>query len=987
MATALPDLVLTRRTCVSALLGAALAPRAFAQWQPPAPPLPFPGMQVRDAAQPVRLERVDLRTEVLGHAVHSRIELVFFNPNGRVLEGELQFPLREGQWVAGFELDIDGELRPAVPVEKARGQQVFEDVTRARVDPALLEATEGHHYKLRVYPLPPQGTRRVVLNVAESLDRSGRLVLPLRFAERLARLDVAVQLAGVAPEQVGVSLTGLAESALQRSAWGQGGARLAMQLDDARGTPELVLQLPPRDTPLVATQAFGAQTYFYAELPVSLREAPRAAPRRLALLWDASGSGASRDHGREFAVLDACFAAWSSLDVELKVGRDVAEPVQRFSVREGRWDTLRRVLETLAYDGATNLPALVDTRGADLALLFSDGLSNWGTTGTLAPSATPLYAVADAGGADTVRLRQLAERSGGEWLDLGALSPARVLQALRTRKPRLLQLRSHGARQLVAASPYVTSGQLAFAGVLDAADAEVVLEFETADGRSERRSVKVEASASAGGSTQAAQRWAALRLAELEGEHEERRGEIRRLGKAFGLVSRETSLIVLDTLADYVRFDIEPPASLRAAYERSLAQVQQQRRRSQSQHLDRVAARFAEQVAWWEKVFPKDLPPPPKLAPEQEQDLRAGALGRQEMWAGPAREPSPRPAAAAAPMLAERSRMAGNASADAAERKSKADTSPGQGAPATAIRLAPWAPDSAYARRLRAAPPEAVYQRYLDERPDHANSTAFFLDAADVLFARQRPALAMRVLSNLAEMDLQNRHILRVLAYRLLQAKAPQLAIPVLRTVQRLSPTEPQSFRDLGLAHAEAGEDQAAVDQLWQVVFQPWDARFPDIDLTALAEMNMVIARAERRRKPVDTRELDRRLLRNLPLDLRITLAWDADNTDIDLWVTDPNGEKVYYGHRLSHQGGRISRDVTGGYGPEEFALRVAKPGRYLVQAQFYGHRQQVVAPATTLMLRLSTGFGRADQKDELVTLRLAGAAEMVTVGSFEVGA
>jgi Ca-activated chloride channel homolog len=146
-----------------------------------------------------------------------------------------------------------------------------------------------------------------------------------------------------------------------------------------------------------------------------------------------------------------------------------------------------------------------------------------------------------------------------------------------------------------------------------------------------------------------------------------------------------------------------------------------------------------------------------------------------------------------------------------------------------------------------------------------------------------------------------------------------------------------------------------------------------------------VVARAERRRRPVDTRDIDRRLLRNLPLDLRITLAWDADNTDIDLWVTDPNGEKVYYGHRLSHQGGRISRDVTGGYGPEEFALRVAKPGRYVVQAQFYGHRQQVVAPATTLMLRLSTGFGRADQKDELVTLRLAGAAEMVTVGSFEV--
>jgi hypothetical protein len=126
---------------------------------------------VRDARLPVRLESVDLRAEVVGHAVSTRVELVFRNPNDRVLEGELQFPLREGQLVTGFALDINGELRPAVPVEKAKGQQVFEDVIRARVDPALLEVTQGNNYKLRVYPLPPQGTRRVVLNLSQTLGR------------------------------------------------------------------------------------------------------------------------------------------------------------------------------------------------------------------------------------------------------------------------------------------------------------------------------------------------------------------------------------------------------------------------------------------------------------------------------------------------------------------------------------------------------------------------------------------------------------------------------------------------------------------------------------------------------------------------------------------------------------------------------------------------------------------------------------------------
>jgi hypothetical protein len=63
----------------------------------------------------------------------------------------------------------------------------------------------------------------------------------------------------------------------------------------------------------------------------------------------------------------------------------------------------------------------------------------------------------------------------------------------------------------------------------------------------------------------------------------------------------------------------------------------------------------------------------------------------------------------------------------------------------------------------------------------------------------------------------------------------------------------------------------------------------------------------------------------------------------------------------------------------------LAKPGRYEVRAEFYGHRQQIVSPYTTLMLWLSTGFGTPGQKDERVVLRLSGQRQNVLVGSFEV--
>lgn len=231
-------------------------------------------------------------------------------------------------------------------------------------------------------------------------------------------------------------------------------------------------------------------------------------------------------------------------------------------------------------------------------------------------------------------------------------------------------------------------------------------------------------------------------------------------------------------------------------------------------------------------------------------------------------------------------------------------------------------------------------------------------------------------------MDLENRHILRVLGYRLMQAEQPALAVPVLEQVLRLAEEEPQSFRDLGLAYAANGQYQQAVDSLYEVALRDWDQRFPGIEEIAITELNAI---AVAHPGQVDTRRIDPRLSRNLPLDLRVVLSWDSDNSDMDLWVTDPNGEKCFYSHKLTYQGGRITNDFTGGYGPEEFSLRKAKPGKYKVEANFYGDRQQLVTGATTLSLWLSTGFGGGRQHDQRVTLRLKDSKDVVMVGEFEV--
>ena len=482
----------------------------------------------------------------------------------------------------------------------------------------------------------------------------------------------------------------------------------------------------------------------------------------------------------------------------------------------------------------------------------------------------------------------------------------------------------------------------------------------------------------------AAAAWAQLRVAELDGEFRFHRAEIRRLGMEFNLTSRETSLIVLDRIEDYVRHDITPPAELRTEYERLRSTRHVRAADERTRQLVCVLQMFKEKIAWWEKDFPKNERPQPEpkrntqLLQRSESDAlqdreRRDANRRSlvEQSAAPPSRPAMRPAPTSA-----------NAPALASGRMAKADDGMVSGSTAMSIQLKRATPNAPYFARFRDASDNDLYRVYLDERPAYINSTTFFLDAADAFFEKGLAALGVRVLSNLAEMELENRHILRILGYRLMQAGQAKLAIPVLAWVIELAPNEPQSYRDLGLAYAADRQWQKATDNLNEVVMCPWQGRFPEIELTALDELNAIVATAD---TVLDTSRIDTRLIRNLPLDLRVVLSWDADNTDIDLWVTDPNGEKSFYGNRMTYQGGRMSQDYTGGYGPETFSLKRAKPGKYKVEANFYGYNQQIVAGATTLQLKLTTRFGTPAQQEQTVTLRLKGKREVVMVGEFEV--
>ena len=118
--------------------------------------------------------------------------------------------------------------------------------------------------------------------------------------------------------------------------------------------------------------------------------------------------------------------------------------------------------------------------------------------------------------------------------------------------------------------------------------------------------------------------------------------------------------------------------------------------------------------------------------------------------------------------------------------------------------------------------------------------------------------------------------------------------------------------------------------------------------------------------------------------DIKVYLTWDTDRSDVDLWVQNPRGEKVFYGHKQGSGGDALFDDVTTGYGPESYSARQAAPGKYLVSVNYYGTSRDAFPEArgeVTVVLH----EGTAQEERQVLPYRLHQTGETVQVAAIEV--
>ncbi len=112
--------------------------------------------------------------------------------------------------------------------------------------------------------------------------------------------------------------------------------------------------------------------------------------------------------------------------------------------------------------------------------------------------------------------------------------------------------------------------------------------------------------------------------------------------------------------------------------------------------------------------------------------------------------------------------------------------------------------------------------------------------------------------------------------------------------------------------------------------------------------------------------------------DLRVTLTWETNGTDVDLWLAGPDAEKILYSHREGVAGGTLDTDVTTGFGPETYTQARLRRGTYKIEAHAYR-----ISRPTRVAVTVVRYEGTPDE--ERLTFRgvLLKTGDVLSVGEF----
>lgn len=564
----------------------------------------FPKLSIEgDSTFLLDLAKLDVTVSIFENTAMTTLDIHFYNPLDRILEGQLDIPLNEGQVVSRFAMEVNGKLREGVIVEKQQGRKAFERIVRQEIDPGLLEMTEGNNFRTRIYPIPAKGYKRVLIAYEEDLDKKAgayHYALNLAFEQAIAAFKIKAKVTNALSPMI-LDPKSFPDMTFTKT---EDGFEADFDQKHYLANQPLKIKIPVAQTnQQLYLQKLGQETYFYLRLPndFPMLQEQEKRPATIEVYWDVSLSAQQRDLQKEQILLFEYLKYLGNGQVAIHPFSNDLQERSVFQIKNGNLRAVEKYLSKLVYDGGTQLGCLnLPKQRADLYLLFTDGLSNWGDRSFLQPQQI-VHCINSALQADHSRLHYIAAQTGGQYFNLSKQSIDDALADLKSPPLQFLGAKHHSKiSELYPKVTQVLGDELILTGKLNGKKGKLKLEFGQADQVLMAKTIKINSSNISQASVDLQSLWAKQKLRHLLYDRSQHEAAITALGKRYKLVTPYTSLIVLDRLQDYIDYGIEPPEEFMAEYTAALKNQKRSKTEEQEMLQEALTDHQEELMGYWE---------------------------------------------------------------------------------------------------------------------------------------------------------------------------------------------------------------------------------------------------------------------------------------------------------------------------------------------------------------------------------------------------
>ena len=523
----------------------------------------------------VQLDRFSVQISVLGNIAITTYDMTFINSENRVLEGQMEFPLQEGEQVIGYQLEVNGKMRKGVVVEKEEARQVFEEVVNRRVDPGIIEKTQGNNYRTRLYPIPANGTKRVIITSQQVLYKQNEqynYIFPLYSKTVLSEfnLEMTIYNQDFTPILIQNSFFDFIFSKKNRDFYS------SFKLAKKALNEPFTINIPcnsKKDN--IIFETFDSDRFFLAKCFLDsalFQNNNNFNPDSIFILWDISLSGLTRDLKKEKEFLAQLVTKYPNKVVTfIPFSNKIFSPSSLISSDS---EQLQKILNELIYDGATNLNVLeqLNIKPNNLSLIFSDGINSLGEDFSSKTNLGTAFCIVSSSSNDYTKLNSLSHKN---ILNLGKMSFDNCNELIRKIPLRVISIeKSDKITDLTLKINDEVMYEFMLSGKVNTDFTTVKILFGYTNVPIYTKTLELIYSDStdiafnkSNISNVVSRFWAQNMIDDLFQNLPKSKNKIKYLSRKHNIITDFTSLIVLETVADYYRYHIQPPEDLMVEFD------------------------------------------------------------------------------------------------------------------------------------------------------------------------------------------------------------------------------------------------------------------------------------------------------------------------------------------------------------------------------------------------------------------------------------